>query len=388
VSDTAETARELVAVDSPPAPASVRLDGDTPRCVGAWTVAGIQGLSGRLAGLPWPQGSVMLDGGGIDALDTAGALVLIDTVAELRERGCNVGLSGLRPSHQSLLDLVSEHVQTVREAAAAEPNQPWLARVGQGTVARFSEGGNFLAFIGETTVVMLGSLLRPWRIRWTALAVVVQNAGLTALPIVGLLTFLIGVVIAYQGGTLLSTYGANIFIVDLVAIAMVRELAPLLAAIIVAGRTGSAFTAQIGTMNVTEEVDALRTIGINPFEILVLPKVLGLMISLPLLSIFADVMSVFGGMVVAKFLLGVDFGIFLDRVPEVVSGISFVYGLAKTPVFAAIIAGVGCYQGFKVSGGADSVGRQTTQSVVQSIFLVIIANALFAVAIGGRGLYD
>lgn len=368
--------------------ASISADGEQFRCEGVWTVAGIEGLEKRLQGFSWPTGTVVLDGSTIERLDTAGALVLIDTVVKLRQEQRNARVVGLKPPHQALLDLVSEHAATVRNPPSSDPELPWLARLGKGTVTQYQDGQQFLAFVGQTTVVTLRSLLQPWRIRWKALAVVVQNAGLTALPIVGLLTFLIGVVIAHQGGTLLATYGANIFIVDLVAIAMVRELAPLLAAIIVAGRTGSAFTAQIGTMKVTEELDALRTIGIDPFEILVLPRVLGLIIALPLLSIYADVMSVFGGMVVAKFLLGVDFTVFINRVPEVVSGVSFVYGLAKTPVFAAIIAGVGCYQGFQVGAGADSVGRQTTQSVVQSIFLVIIANALFAVAIGGRGLYE
>lgn len=369
-------------------PAEIVLEDAGLRCRGHWTVSGIAGLEGRLSHLSWPTGTLALDGGEITLLDTAGALVLIDTVEKLKDQGHEVQLVGLHPHHQALLDLVEEHATTAREGTAPTSNEPWLARLGEHTMAGCADSLRFVAFIGETTVVLLRLLLKPWRIRWTALAVVVQNAGLMALPIVGLLTFLIGVVIAYQGGTLLGTYGANIFIVDLVAIAMVRELAPLLAAIIVAGRTGSAFTAQIGTMNVTEEVDALRTIGIDPFEILVLPKILGLMIALPLLSIYADVMSVFGGMVVAKLLLGVNFTVFVERIPEVVSGVSFVYGLAKTPVFAAIIAGVGCYQGFRVSGGADSVGRQTTQSVVQAIFLVIVANALFAVAIGGRGLYD
>ncbi len=197
---------------------------------------------------------------------------------------------------------------------------------------------------------------------------------------------MMGVVIAYQGGRQLEFYGANIFIVELVALTMLRELAPLITAIIVAGRTGSSYTAQIGTMQITEEVDALRTIGIPPLDLLVVPKLLALTVALPLLTVFADALSVFGGMVMAQTLLDVGFGDFLERLPKVVTLTSFLLGVSKAPVFAAIIALVGCYQGFRVRGGADSVGRQTTVSVVQSIFLVIAADALFSVVLGGVGL--
>jgi phospholipid/cholesterol/gamma-HCH transport system permease protein len=194
-----------------------------------------------------------------------------------------------------------------------------------------------------------------------------------------------GVVIAYQGGLQLQAYGANIFIVELVCLTMLRELAPLITAIMVAGRTGSSFTAQIGTMQVTEEVDALRTIGIDPMDMLVLPKLLALVIALPLLTIFADILSIFGGMVMAKFLLNVSFSEFLKRIPEAVTVTSLMIGVGKAPVFAAIIALVGCYQGFQVSGSADSVGRHTTDSVVQSIFLVIAADAAFSIVLGSFG---
>ena len=207
-----------------------------------------------------------------------------------------------------------------------------------------------------------------------------------ALPIVGLLAFLTGVVLAYQSGTQLSMYGANIFIVDLVGITLLRELAPLLTAIIVAGRSGSAYTAQIGTMRVTEEIDALRTLGIAPMELLVLPKLLALIILMPLLSAFADIMGVLGGMLVAKLAFGVSVADFLERFPEAVSLTNYLIGIGKAPVFAAVIALVGCYQGFQVQGGADSVGKQVTVSVVQAIFLVIVVDALFSVLFNALGI--
>ena len=174
-------------------------------------------------------------------------------------------------------------------------------------------------------------------------------------------------------------YGANIFVADLVGLSMLREFAPLMTAIIVAGRSGSAYAAQIGTMSVTEEIDAMRTVGIEPIELLVLPKILALIVVLPLLTFFADVLGAFGGMIMARAQLGVGFEEFLDRFLKAVSVSSYMIGLAKAPVFAGIIVVVGCFQGFRTRGGADSVGRQTTRSVVQSIFLVIVADALFSI---------
>jgi phospholipid/cholesterol/gamma-HCH transport system permease protein len=187
-------------------------------------------------------------------------------------------------------------------------------------------------------------------------------------------------VIAYQGADQLRQYGANIFVADLVGLSMVREFATLMTAIIIAGRSGSAYAAQIGTMSVTEEIDAMRTLGIAPLDLLVLPKILALVIALPLLTVFADVLGVFGGMIMARAQLGVGFPEFLERFVKAVSVTAYLIGICKAPAFAAIIAVVGCFQGFRTKGGADSVGRQTTRSVVQSIFLVIVADALFSIA--------
>jgi phospholipid/cholesterol/gamma-HCH transport system permease protein len=188
-----------------------------------------------------------------------------------------------------------------------------------------------------------------------------------------------GIVIAYQGADQLQRFGANIFIADLVGLAMLRELSPLLTAIIIAGRSGSAYTAQIGTMKVTEEIDALRTIGVAPQELLVLPKMLALIIVMPLLTVYTDVTGVLGGMIMAQSKLNVSFGVFLDRLDEAISLSSYVTGISKAPVFAMIVALVGCYRGFQVTGSAESVGTQTTLSVVQSIFLVIVTDAIFSV---------
>jgi phospholipid/cholesterol/gamma-HCH transport system permease protein len=228
--------------------------------------------------------------------------------------------------------------------------------------------------------------LHPGRIRWKEVADNLVEAGHRALGIVGLLSFLLGIVIAYQGGMQLRQYGASLFVADLVGLSMVRELAPIITAIIVAGRTGSAYTAQIGTMKVTEEVDALRSMGIPPMELLVLPKLLALIIALPLLTVFADIMGILGGMVMSSVQLDIAFSTFIQRIGTAVSLESFLVGVGKAPVFAAIIATIGCYQGFQVVGSAESVGRRTTISVVQAILAVIVVDAAFSVAFSHLGI--
>jgi phospholipid/cholesterol/gamma-HCH transport system permease protein len=375
-------------VNNPPTAAVIRHEGGIWHCAGDWTLDGVEALDRQRQRIDWPvSGEVPLDGSGIRAIDTTGALELLSLIAELGQVGHPVQLIGLHEQHQALLDLVCDRLATAGSAAAPPPALNSLERLGQQVVFHAIHAADFLAFIGEAAVALGRLALHPGRFRWRALLGNLETAGVNALPIIALLSFMMGIVIAYQGGQQLKTYGANIFIVELVSLTMLRELAPLITAIIVAGRTGSAYTAQIGTMQVTEEVDALRTIGIPPMDLLVLPKLLALTIALPLLTVFADALSVFGGMVMARALLEVSFSDFLDRFPLVVTPTSFLLGVSKAPVFAAIIALVGCYQGFQVRGGADSVGRQTTVSVVQSIFLVIAADALFSVVLGGVGLW-
>jgi len=252
--------------------------------------------------------------------------------------------------------------------------------MGRSASAAIDQALALLAFIGESAFALAKSLAQPKRIRWRPILYNIRSAGFDALPIVGLLSFLLGIVVAYQGADQLRQYGANIFVADLVGLSMLREFAPLITAIIIAGRSGSAYAAQIGTMAVTEEIDAMRTLGIVPQELLVLPKIIALIIALPLLTVFADVMGVLGGMLMARTQLGIGYGEFLERLSKAVSITSYLVGVGKAPVFAAIIAVVGCFQGFRTQGGADSVGRQTTRSVVQSIFLVIVADALFSIA--------
>ena len=348
------------------------------RCTGAWIVRGIARLEQHLTRVAWPEtGDLVFDCSELTALDTSGAWLLQRTVRELEKRGRQVTITGLRPEFSALLQLVVSCAMAPPSAPPALPNL--LIRIGQQSWQVWLNMSGMLAFIGETASILLYSCIQPRRIRWRAILHNLQTAGFEALPIVGLLSLLMGLVIAYQGADQLQRFGANIFIVDLVGLSMLRELSPMLTAIIVAGRSGSAYAAEIGTMKVTEEIDALRTIGVGPTELLVLPKLIALVIALPLLTVFADITGVLGGMIMARSKLDVSFDIFLNRLGDAVSLSSFLTGIGKAPVFAAIIALVGCYQGFQVTGSADSVGRQTTVSVVQAIFLVILFDSLFSI---------
>ncbi|CAD5365972.1 ABC-type transport system involved in resistance to organic solvents, permease component USSDB6A [Rubrivivax sp. A210] len=265
--------------------------------------------------------------------------------------------------------------------ALAQPaRHGFVAGCGHAAVAALRQGEAYLHFIGELAWEGAGPLRRPRSWRWRGVLHEIEIAGFDALPIVGLTAFLLGVVVAYQGADQLRHYGANVFVVELVGYAMLREFAPLIAAIIIAGRSGSAFAAQLGSMAVAEEIDALRTMGIEPLQRLVLPKLLALLLALPLLTVFADLAGVFGGMVMARSQLGIGFAEFADRFGRVMQGSALLVGVGKSLVFALIIASVGCFQGLRTQGSADSVGRQTTLSVVQAIFAVIVADALFSVA--------
>ena len=277
-------------------------------------------------------------------------------------------------------------------AAGAAPSLPqaprphFVQRTGRQTLDAAHQARAFVRFVGEVALAAGGLLQHPRRWPQRTLLHELQIGGLDALPIVGLTSFLLGVVVAYQGADQLRHYGANVFVVELVGYAMLREFAPLMGAIIIAGRSGSAYAAQIGTMVVAEEIDALRTIGNDPLQRLVLPKIVALVVALPLLTLFADLTGVFGGMVMARSQLGIGFAEFADRFGRVMQGSALLIGLGKSVVFALIIVLVGCFQGLRTRGSADSVGRQTTISVVQAIFLVIVVDALFSVAFNGLDL--
>jgi phospholipid/cholesterol/gamma-HCH transport system permease protein len=345
----------------------------------------LDGLARRLARQQWPGGALQLDLSDVRRIDTGGALLLHRLQQRLQQRGLAVDVCGLSAEAENLLELVRHTAAGMHPAKAPQPIG-LLEAIGRRSLEGASQGIGLLAFIGRMALASLRLTLNPLRIRWGEIAHELGEAGHKALPIVGLLAFLLGIVITYQGGVQLRQYGASIFVADLVGLSMLRELAPILTAIIVAGRTGSAYTAQIGTMQVTEEIDALRVMGVNPLDLLVLPKVIALMIALPLLTVYADIMGVLGGMVMASVQLDIAYTTFIDRLSVALTLESYLVGIGKAPVFAAVIAIIGCHQGFQVSGSAESVGRRTTISVVQSILAVIVIDAAFSVAFSYLGI--
>jgi phospholipid/cholesterol/gamma-HCH transport system permease protein len=358
---------------------------------GGWTVAALAQLDqtarAMLDALPGKTGLARIDLGALEALDTAGAWLLCRIQASLAERGWQVEIAAADATQAALL----AEIQRLKPRPALPPARinplvRLLARLGASTLAACSEARRLLSFYGETVVTFGRLALHPQRMRVTSLVHHLEQTCLNALPIVGLIAFLIGVVLAYQGADQLRRFGAEVFTVNLLGVSVLREIGILLTAIVVAGRSGSAFTAEIGMMKVREEIDALRTIGVDPIEVLVVPRLLALVIALPLLAFFADILALFGGGLMSVFALGIPPNQFLSQLEYAITPTMFWIGMAKAPVFAFLIALVGCYQGLSVGGSAESVGRLTTQSVVLSIFLVIVADAVFSILFSYLGL--
>ena len=253
-----------------------------------------------------------------------------------------------------------------------------LADTGEAMVAFWRHLAGITGFIGLILETGLRVAVQPRRWRMTSLVANLERTGLDAVPIIALLTFLIGAVVAFLGATVLQNFGASIFTVDLVAYSFLREFGVLLTAIIVAGRTASSFTAQIGSMRANEEIDAIRVLGLDPVELLVLPRVYALLIALPMLTFVAMVSGMVGGMLVSATTLDISPVLFLSRIQDNVGLIHFWVGMAKAPIFAFLIAVIGCLEGFRVQGSAQSVGEHTTSAVVQSIFVVIVVDAVAA----------
>lgn len=327
--------------------------------------------------------NIEIDASKIDYLDSGGAWLLFHLKKRLTDQGAQVTLSGLGADDQPLFDRVSTSAARIDITDVPEPRNPLidtLAGIGGLVVGAGQRALELLSFFGLTVILLFRTLLQPWRLELTATVKYIQRTGLDALLIVGLLTFLIGVVLAYMGAVQLKAFGAEIFTVNLVGVAVLRELGVLITSILIAGRSGSSFTAQIGTMKVNQEVDAMQTIGLNPIEILVLPRLIALMISLPLLTFYADMMGLAGGAVMSVLVLDITVNQFLDQLSGAIDLNTFLVGMSKAPVFAYLIALVGCYEGLKVTGSAESVGQRTTMAVVEAIFLVILVDAIFAIA--------
>lgn len=355
---------------------------------GRWTTLKIAAVDQELRTLDIPSDSqVVLDLGAVERLDTAGAWLVDRTERALGARGGTVRIENIDPGHAQLLDKVRANDTMYPEPPeGANAFIAVVERVGRATYHFGAEARDLLNFLGHSVVVLVRSIVNPGKVRLTPLVHHIEQAGLNAIPIVGLISFLIGVVLAFQGAEQLAKFGAQIFTVNIVAQGVLREMGVLLTAIMLAGRSGSAFTAQIGTMKVREEVDAMQTIGLDPMEILVLPRLWALVIVLPLLTFFANIMGLLGGAIMATIALDVTFFQFARQLSGAVTMWTFWIGLIKAPIFGFIIGLVGCYEGMRVSGSAESVGRMTTRSVVESIFLVIVLDALFSILFATIGI--
>lgn len=350
------------------------------RFAGRLVTALLGPLETAAAGLSAEGPRVTLDLTQAEALDTGGAWLILTLKARLEREGATVEIRPAGEGQAALLARVAESLpEAPAEAAPPRGLLPWLAGLGARTAAAGGAFRDLLGFLGLTLARLAGTLVRPWRLRGAALVHQMQETGLNAVPIVALMAFLIGIVLAFQGAAQLRQFGAEVFVVNLIAVSLLRELGILLTAIIVAGRSGSAFAASIGSMKLREEIDAMRTLGLDPAEVLVLPRVLALLIMLPVLGFVANVTGLVGGALMSWIELGVSPGMFLTRLYETTDVWHLAVGMIKAPFFAVIIAVVGCWQGMLVGGSAESVGQRTTAAVVLAIFLVIVTDAVFSV---------
>jgi len=340
---------------------------------GEWTLKYVSKIRKMLNRLSVDR-KVIWDLSSVSAFDSAGVLLFIEYCEAFKKRS-GVEVTGYTASQKEMYDLIREH--TVNEIPPRKTG--FFEELGKETFDALRDVKDFIAFFGQLSATFFHAFFNPKNIRIKEMVYHIHHSGFNALMIIGLTSFLVGMVIAYQGAVQLAKFGADIFIVDTVGISIVRELGPMITAIVIAGRSGSAYTAEIGAMKITEEISAMRTMGFDPYNFLVLPRIFALMIALPLLIFFSDLMGIFGGMVASDMQLNISFTQFLDRLYEVLEVKHYILGMIKGPVFAFIIAAIGCFRGFQVSDNTESLGLHTTASVVNSIFLVIAFDALFSV---------
>jgi phospholipid/cholesterol/gamma-HCH transport system permease protein len=369
---TADTQR--ASANTVPAAVAVSGDGDRLALAGALEIATLAEAKSALKKWSKQGPSRSLDIAGLERLDTPGALFLCG----LRDKGVN--LTRIRDEHRALLDLICGlDLKPLPKVVSVPRWRQLVIQLGKGAHDARHEALDLITFIGRAASWTVSALFHPDCLRPASISRHVAETGIHALPIIGLMAVMIAVVIGYQGVAQLRPYGGEDFTINLVAVSVLREMGVLITSIMVAGRSGSAFTAEIGVMKTREEIDALKVMGIEPMQVLVVPRVIALVITLPLLTFFADIMGLAGGAAIAQFLLDVSPTQYLTRLPQVVDGSDLFVGLFKAPVFAFFIAIIGCMHGLRVTGSAESVGRETTRAVVKSIFLVLVLDAFFSI---------
>lgn len=353
---------------------------------GYWTIDQVASLQPAVEGLAADRTlTTDVDFHQIERMDTAGACLAVQLLERL-----GVSSPGQVQSNKSV-DSILETVTRYKKAAASQPAEAnalvkIVERIGKATLEALDLTACFVVFIGNITRNLLVTLARPFRFRFSLTMTQIELSGFNAIPIISLISFLIGIVIAYQGALQLGKLGADIYTIDLLAVTILREMGILLAAVVIAGRSGSTFAAEIGSMKINEEIDAMHTIGMNPMEVLVLPRVIGLTISLPILTLIANLFGIIGGGLMVWLVMDISPSLFVSKFINALSPWTFWVGIIKAPVFAMIIAVIGCYEGMQVSGSAESLGAHTTRAVVESIFLIIVFDALFSIFFGVIGI--
>ncbi len=357
---------------------------------GAWTAAQAAALERLIDAQPaTPDGArqVVIDMARIERFDTYGAWLLERLVRLFKSRGCDTQVVGLPAAYQGLVDEM--HAVNLKEWPPVQ--RPGALRgslesIGRTIYTVLHSLRAVVDMVGAVTLALLRVAVHPRRFRFTSMVHHLDNVGWRAVPIILLITFLIGCIIAQQGIFHFRKFGADIYVVDMVGILVMREIGVLIVAIMVAGRSGSAFTAELGSMKMREEVDALRTMGFDPIEVLVLPRVIALIIGLPILTFIGSLAALYGGGLVCWLYGGIDPDVFLQRLREAITIDHFKVGMIKAPFMALVVGVVACVQGFEVKGSAESLGLQTTASVVESIFLVIVLDGIFAIFFAAIGL--
>ena len=347
---------------------------------GEWMLNAVRQIEIELLKVPCDK-KIIWDLSGVNDFDSAGVLLFIEHL-ERFQKETDIEVIGYSDNQKDMYDLLNKNLPQIEVPA----KKSYLEKLGRNAFEAYNDLKSFTTFIGHLFYAMFHTFIHPKDIRFKETVYHIHQSGFNAVIIIALTSFLVGMVISYQGAVQLAKFGADIFIVDTVAISITRELGPMITAIVIAGRSGSAYTAEIGAMKITEEIAAMRTMGFDPYTFLVLPRVFALMISLPLLIFFADIIGILGGMVASGIQLGISPTLFIERVYEVLEVKHYLLGMMKGPVFAFLIASIGCFRGFQVAHNTESIGLQTTASVVNSIFLVIAFDALFSVIFTELGL--
>ncbi|WBX85085.1 ABC transporter permease [Sphingosinicella microcystinivorans] len=362
-------------------------DGErTVRLSGRMTIRFIDPVSRRLRELESDPEPLTVDLADIERIDTAGAWVLYRTRMAREAAGLSFRLTGASDKAEELIDQICSHTRPTKiRPDLTPPFIRTLEKLGGWIVFAATTFGGFLSFLGLTLVTLGRVLIGRRALRWRAVTNQYEAVGVASLGIIGLMSFLVGIVVAQQGAVQLRQFGADVFVINLVGRITFRELGVLMTAIMVAGRSGSAFAAQIGSMKLAEEVDAMRTIGMPPIEVLVIPRLLAAVFAMPLLAFYGSILGIVGGMLLTWVSLGIPPATFIQRIQEVVPITDVWVGLIKAPVFGLVIAVTGCFQGMQVRGNAEEVGLRTTAAVVQAIFLVIVLDAFFAVFFSAIG---